>query len=277
MAQPDRAARGPRIHPTAVVHPHARLDEGVEVGPYAVIGADVTVGAGTVIGPHVVIHDGVTIGRNNVFAAHVVIGGRPQDRAWRGERTRVVIGDDNVFSEFASVDRATGEGHETRIGNGTYVMSGVKISHNCAVGDGVVIVSGTQLGGWVCVDRDAYIGGMSGVHQFVHVGRLAMVAGMTAVRQDVPPYVMVAGLRTRAVGLNVVGLQRHGIPPADRMALRRAFRVFFQSGLSMDDALAALEPEAAASPPVRHFVEFIRAARARKRGIVRWHPGETAW
>lgn len=267
--------RGTVIHPTAVVHSMAHIEDGVEVGAYAVVGAGAMIGTGTVVGPHSVLHDGVVLGRNNELAAHVVIGGRPQDLAYRGEPTRVVIGDGNIFSEFASVDRATGEGHETRIGNGAYIMSCTKVSHNCRVGDGAIIVSGAQIGGWVDVGDHAYLGGMSGVHQFVHVGRLAIVAGLSGVVRDVPPYLMVGGFRAGAIGLNAVGLQRHGIPPADRLALRRAFRIFFQSHLSMDAALEALEVEAAKSAPVKHMLDFIRAARERKRGIIRWR-AETA-
>lgn len=270
MRDPERRAAGPHVHPTAVVHPGARLGDGVRVGPYAVIEDDTVIGDGTVIGPHTVIHAHVEVGRDNHLAAHVVIGSRPQDRAYRGEPTRVVIGDGNIISEFASVDRATGDGLETRIGHGAYIMSGVRISHNCVVGDGAVVVSGTQLGGWVHLGPQAYLGGISGIHQFVHVGRLAMVAGHSGVRQDVPPYVMAAGFRARAVGLNTVGMVRHGLPPADRLALRRAFRLVYRSGLPMAEALRALDPATAASPAVQEFVDFIRAAAGRHRGIVRW-------
>jgi UDP-N-acetylglucosamine acyltransferase len=258
------------VHPTAVVHRSAHLAEGVEIGPYAVIEAEAVIGEGTIIGPHSVIHQGVRLGRRNRLAAHVVIGGRPQDRAYQGEPTRVTIGDDNLFSEFASVDRATGEGNETRIGNGTYIMSSARISHNCRIEDGALIVSGVALGGWVEIGEHAYVGGLSGVHQFVRIGRMAMVAGLSGVRQDVPPYVMVAGFVARAVGLNRVGLDRHGVSPQDRQALRRAFRLFFRSGLSMDAAIETIEPLGAASEPVRQFLEFVRAARTRTRGIVRW-------
>jgi len=267
--------RGTAIHPTAVVQSTAQLGAGVEVGAYAVIGAGVVIGAGTVVGPHGVIHDGVVIGRKNELAAHVVIGGRPQDRAYGGEPTHVRIGDANIISEFASVDRATGEGHETRVGNGTYIMSSVKISHNCRIGDGAIIVSGTQLGGWVDVGEHAYVGGITGVHQFVHIGRLAIVAGCSGVRQDVPPYVMAGGFTARALGLNTVGMRRHGVSPADRLALRRAFRIFYQSHLAMEPAIAALEVEAVRSVPVRHMLDFLRAARERKRGIIRWRAETT--
>jgi UDP-N-acetylglucosamine acyltransferase len=269
MPDADRIA-GAVVHPTAVVHPGAQLGDGVTVGPYAVVEAGVVVGDGTWIGPHSVIHEHVALGRRNRLAAHVVIGGRPQDRAYRGEPTRIVIGDDNLFSEFTSVDRATGEGHQTRIGNGAYVMSFAKISHNCEIGDGANIVSGVQLGGWVHVGAEAYVGGVVGVHQFVRIGRLAMIAGMTGVAQDVPPYVMVAGYRGRAVGLNTVGLQRHGVSAADRQALHRAFRTFFMSGLPQAEAIAQLDDQARECVYVQEFVAFIRAARERNRGIVRW-------
>lgn len=270
MQSPEQVPAGPAVHPTAIIHPSAHLEEGVRVGPYAVIGANVAVGSGTTIGPHSVVHDDVAIGRDNAIAAHVVIGGTPQDRAYKGERTRVVIGDRNIFSEFASVDRATGEGLQTHIGSGTYIMSGVKISHNCHVEDGAIVVSGSQIGGWVRIGEKAYIGGMCGVHQFVHVGRMVMVAGLSAVRQDVPPYLLVAGFSTRAIGLNRVGLLRHGVSPSDRLALRRVFRLFFQMRLPADEALGMIEREARSCEPARHFLEFVQEARARKRGIVRW-------
>ncbi len=270
MKDRDSQVRGATVHPTAIVHTSAELGDGVEIGPYAVIGAHSVIGAGTVVGAHNVIHDHITMGRNNQLAAHVVIGGRPQDKAYRGERTRVVIGDDNIFSEFASVDRATGEGHETRIGDGAYIMSSAKISHNCSIGNGAIVVTGVALGGWVHVDDHAYLGGISGVHQFVHIGRLVMVAGHSGVRQDVPPYVMVAGFQSRAVGLNQVGLQRHGVSPADRLALRRVFKIFFQSGLSLDAAIQAIEADGGGGAPAQHFLSFVRAARERNRGIVRW-------
>jgi UDP-N-acetylglucosamine acyltransferase len=275
MQEPDSQVRAAIVHPSAVVHPSADLSDGVEVGPYAIIGAHSTIGSGTVVGPHCVIHDHITLGRNNVLAAHVVIGGRPQDKAYHGERTRIVIGDDNLFSEFASVDRATGDGNETRIGDGAYIMSCVKISHNSYIGNGAIVVSGSQLGGWVHLGEHAYVGGVSGVHQFVHIGRLAMVAGHSGVRQDIPPYVMVAGFQARAVGLNLVGLRRHGISPADRLALRRVFKLFFRSGLSMEAAIHAIEAQADGSIPTQEFLEFVRASRGRNRGIVRWQ-SETA-
>lgn len=273
MRDPSSLSHGPAVHPTAVVHASARLGDGVVIGPYAVVEADVVVGAGTVVGPHSVIHDNVSLGRDNHLASHVVLGGRPQDRGYRGERTRVVIGDQNEFSEFASVDRAAGEGHETRIGSGVYIMSFVKISHNCVLGDGVTVVSGSQIAGWVHIDEHAFLGGVTGIHQYVHIGRMVMVGGMSGVGQDVPPYMLVSGARARVRTVNTVGLERNGVPPADRQALRRAFRIFYRSGLTLAKAVDALRPEAEGSAYVRHFLDFIVAAREGRRGILRWETG----
>jgi UDP-N-acetylglucosamine acyltransferase len=270
VSEPAGITRPPVIHPTAIVHGSARLEHGVEIGPYAVVGANAVIGAGTVVGAHSVIHDDVTLGRNNQIEPHVVIGGRPQDRSYSGERTRTVIGDANIFSAFASVDRASGEGLETRMGSGIYLMSFAKVSHNCAVGDGVTIVSGAQIGGWAYIGPQAYLGGLSGVHQFVHIGRLAMIAGMSGVSQDVPPFILAEGRPGRARGLNRVGLQRQGVQMADRLALRRAFRIYFQSNLSLEASLPALDEEAGKCGHVREFQEFIQSARDRKRGVVRW-------
>ncbi len=260
------------VHPGAVVHPSAHLGAGVEIGAFAVIGAGVVIGAGSVIGPHSVIHDNVHLGDRNTLAAHVVIGARPQDRSYGGEPTRVMVGDENRISEFCSIERATGDGNETRIGDRNYIMSSVRVSHNCVVDSDTTIVSGTQLGGWVHVGDQAYLGGLSGVHQHVRIGRLVMLAGLSGARQDVPPFVMAAGLMARAVGLNRVGLARQGVPPDDRLALQRVFRLFFRERRTMDEALRAIEAEAAGSPSAQEFLAFIRLSRGRNRGIVRWQP-----
>lgn len=272
MRDPSGVPRGVVVHPTAIVHPSARLEDGVEIGAYTVIGANTVVGAGTVIGPHCVIHDNVELGRDNRLAAHVVAGGWPQDRAYSGEPTRVVIGDGNRFSEFCSIERSTGEGSETRIGDRNFIMSSVRVSHNCVIGSDTTIVSGTQLGGWAQVGDQAYLGGLSGVHQFVRVGRLAMLAGLSGARQDVPPFVMAAGLMARAVGLNRVGLQRQGVAPADLLVLQRVFRKFFRERRTMEEAILAIEAEASNSHPAQEFLAFVRSARERTRGIVRWQP-----
>lgn len=264
------AASGPVIHPTAVVGDGARLESGVVVGPYTVIGDDVVIGEGTRIGPHVVIEDGVRIGRDNLISTSVVLGCLPQDRHFLGERSHVIIGDRNLIREFASVSRATGAGEATTIGDDTFVMSYVRIDHNVHIGDRVVLVGGSMVAGHVEVGDDAYIGGMTGLHQFVRVGRLAMVGAFTLARQDCPPFVLIAGQPGRARALNLVGLRRKGIAAADRSALRRAFRLLYQSQLGMSRALAALTEELGEHPLVSELITFVGSARGSRRGLVRW-------
>lgn len=263
-----------RVHPTAVIDAAAELEPGVVVGPYAVIGPRVRIGSGTRLGAHVVVEPDVTIGRDNELGVGVAIGCRPQHRAYGGERSYVRIGDRNIFGDYATVSRGYGEGTATEIGSETYIMSYVRVDHNCRIGNRVTITSGAGLGGHVTVDDLAYVGGNGGVHQFVRIGRLGMVGAVSMVRQDVPPYVLVAGMPARAHTLNVVGLGRAGVPPIHRRALKRAFTLLYRSGLTTSEAVERLEEELGGDPYVAHIIAFIRSG-SRERGFVRW-AGETS-
>ncbi|MDQ7849403.1 MAG: acyl-ACP--UDP-N-acetylglucosamine O-acyltransferase [Armatimonadota bacterium] len=261
------------VHPTAVVHPGARLHPGVVVGPYAVVGSDVVVGPGTRIGPHVVIEDGVRIGMDNEISSGATLGTIPQDRHFQGERSYLVIGDRNRIREYVNISRATGEGAATVVGNECLIMCSAHIGHNCRLGDRVVVVNGVQMAGHVQVDDGAYIGGMTGIHQFVHIGRLAMIGGFSLLRQDCPPFMLAEGRPARCRSLNRVGLQRQGISAGDRAVLRRAFRILYQSALGLGQALERLQAELGDHPLVGELVAFLRAARERPRGVVRWASG----
>ncbi len=260
------------VHPTAVVHPGARLGPGVAVGPYAVIGADVVVGPGTRIGPHVVIEDGVRIGADNEISSGATLGTTPQDRHFQGERSYLVIGDRNRIREYVNISRATGEDAATVVGDECLIMCSAHIGHNCRLGDRVIVVNGVQMAGHVQVGDGAYIGGMTGIHQFVHIGRLAMIGGFSLLRQDCPPFMLAEGRPARCRGLNRVGLQRQGIGSADRAVLRRAFRILYQSALGMSQALERLQAELGGHPLVGELIAFLVAARQRPRGVVRWLP-----
>ncbi|MDR5702744.1 MAG: acyl-ACP--UDP-N-acetylglucosamine O-acyltransferase [Armatimonadota bacterium] len=263
------------VHPTAIIDPTAVLEEGVVVEPYAIIGPHVVIGSGTVVGPRAVIEAGTIIGRGNQISAGVVIGCPPQDRHFRGEESRVVIGDGNIIREYATISRATGTGTETVIGNENYIMSYVRIDHNCRIGNHVVLVSGVQLGGYVQVDDHAYVGGLSGIHQFVRVGRLSMIAACSMVRQDIPPYMLADGHPARIRALNHVGLRRAGIPAESRRALKRAFRLLYQSQLTLSQAIEKIEQELGEDAAVGNLLEFLRASRRgapMTRGVARWEP-----
>lgn len=268
----ERTAAPPRIHPTAVVDPTAELGPGVIVGPFAVVGARAVIGAGTTLGAHAVVEPGVVVGRDNTLGVGVALGCRPQHRQYRGEPSGLIVGDRNIFGDYASVSRGFGEGTATEIGSDGYIMSYVRIDHNCRVGDGVTITSGAGLAGYAQVDDGAYVGGNGGLHQFVRVGRLAMIGAVSLVRQDVPPYVLAAGVPARAHALNVVGLRRAGVPQPHRRALRRAFSLLYLRGLTFPAAVEAMAAELGDDPYVAHMLAFLRSG-AHGRGFVRWTRG----
>lgn len=253
------------VHPTAVVHPGARLHETVEVGPYAVIGDGVEIGPHTVIGPHVVIQGPAVIGARNRIAAGVCLGGDPQDVGYRGENTWLRIGDDNVIREHVTIHRGTPKGRgETVIGNGNYIMTHVHVGHDCRIGDRIVLTHGVGLSGFVEIEDRAIVGGMTGLHQFVRVGTMAMVGGCSYVHKDVPPFMLVSGNPARVWGPNTVGLRRNGLDSATRLRLKAAFRRLYRSGLNISQALESLEQEMD-DPHIAHLIRFIRGSR---RGVL---------
>ncbi|MDQ7819741.1 MAG: acyl-ACP--UDP-N-acetylglucosamine O-acyltransferase [Armatimonadota bacterium] len=257
----------PGIHPTAVVHPGARLGRDVAVGPYAVVEDGAVVGDRTVVGAHCVIRRGVTLGEDNRLSVGVVLGEDPQHRRYAGEVSFVRIGNRNILREYVTVNRAYGEGQATEIGDDNYLMSYVHIGHNCVIRNHVILTSGTKLAGHALVDDQANLGGQVGVHQFVRIGRLVMIGGGSVVRQDVPPFILAFGLPARAYGPNTVGLSRAGVPPVHRTMIKRAFMLLYRSGLALPTALGRVEAELGDDPYVREMVEFIRASS--DRGIVR--------
>ena len=253
------------VHPTAVVAAGAELDEAVEIGPYAVVGAEARVGARTVVGSHTVIEGRVEIGPDCRIGSHVVLGAPPQDLKYRAEPTRVVIGEQAIIREFASVHRASvGGTGVTRIGPHAYLMAYVHVAHDCRIDEHVIMANQASLAGHVEIGRHALIGGMTGVHQFVRIGEYAFVGACSAVLQDIPPYVKAQGNRAKPFGLNVVGLRRQGFSPEALQALKEAYRIVYASDLNTSQALAQLETVREFPPAVQPFIEFIRRSQ---RGI----------
>ena len=255
-----------KIHETAVIYPGARLGRDVEVGPYSVIGENVFIGDGTKIGSHVVIEGWTTIGRECQIHHGACVGNAPQDLKFKGEKTFVYIGDNTIIREFVTINRATGEGEETRIGSNCLLMGTVHIAHNCVIGNNVVISNHAGLAGHVTVEDRAIISGLSGVHQFVKIGRNAMVGGASKVVQDVPPFVIADGRPARVCGLNSVGIARAGLSEDVRKNLKRAYRMLYRSGMKLSDAIVAMEQELDSSEPVDHLLRFLRNVN---RGICR--------
>jgi UDP-N-acetylglucosamine acyltransferase len=235
------AAMATSVHPTAVIDPAARLGEGVTVGPYAVIGPDVEIGDGSRIGPHAVIDGRVRMGRRNRIFPGACIGLEPQDLKYDGAATEVVIGDDNTIRECVTINRATGEGEQTRLGDGNLLMAYSHLGHNCHLGDRIVIANGVAVAGHVVIGDRAVIGGVLGIHQFVHIGGLAMVGGMSRIDRDVPPFSLVEGHPGRVRGLNRIGLRRSGL--AERQGgdelrdLQETWALLYRSDRVLADAL----------------------------------------
>jgi UDP-N-acetylglucosamine acyltransferase len=247
------------IHPTAVVSPRAEVDLGVRVGAYAVIEEDVVVGEGCEIGAHAVVKRFTSLGvRNRVFE-HATLGGEPQDVKFKGEASRLVIGDDNLIREYVTMHRASGEGAATRVGSRNFLMIGVHIAHNCEVGDDNIFANGVALAGHITVEDHVFLSSNVGAHQFVRMGRYAMVGGKSKIVQDVLPFFTTDGNPARVRGLNTVGLRRAGFAPETRLALKRAYQLLFRSRVPL--AVALKELEGMEDAHVRHLADFIRGSR----------------
>jgi UDP-N-acetylglucosamine acyltransferase len=262
------------IHPTAVVSPGARLAPDVRVGAYAVVEDDVVIGAGCEVGAHAVVKRFTSLGERNRVYEHATLGGEPQDVKFRGEPSRLVVGDDNLIREYVTIHRASGEGGATRVGSRNFLMIGVHVAHNCEVGDDNTLANGAALAGHVLVEDHVFFSSNVGAHQFVRFGRYAMVGGKTKVVQDVLPFFTTDGNPPRVRGLNTIGLRRGGFRPESRASLKRAYQMLFRARLPLRSALAALEE--IDDEHVSHLVAFIRASR---RGFTREereapHPSE---
>ncbi|OUL36928.1 acyl-[acyl-carrier-protein]--UDP-N-acetylglucosamine O-acyltransferase [Nostoc sp. T09] len=229
------------IHPTAVIHPNSELHPSVQVGAYAVIGAHVKVGPETIIGAHVVLEGPCEIGARNQIFPGATIGMEPQDLKYVGEPTWVKIGDNNQIREYVTINRATGAGEATVIGNGNLLMAYVHVAHNCVIEDHVIIPNSVALAGHVHIESRARLGGVLGVHQFVRIGKHSMIGGMARIDRDVPPYMLVEGNPARVRTLNLVGLKRSGMNPGELQTLKKAFRILYRSNLTFKEALEQLE------------------------------------
>ncbi|MFP5272532.1 acyl-ACP--UDP-N-acetylglucosamine O-acyltransferase [Coleofasciculus sp.] len=228
------------IHPTAVIHPGAQLHPTVQIGAYAVIGDNVKVGSQTKIGAHAVLEGPTEIGARNQIFPGAAIGLEPQDLKYDGAPSWVRIGDDNRIREYVTINRATGAGEATVIGDSNLLMAYVHVAHNCVLENSVVIANGVALAGHVHIESKATIGGVLGIHQFVHIGRLAMVGGMSRIDRDVPPYMLVEGNPARVRSLNLVGLKRAGISAESLEDLKKAFRMLYRSDYTFNQALEQL-------------------------------------
>jgi UDP-N-acetylglucosamine acyltransferase len=253
-----------QVHSTAIVSKKAKLADDVVVGPYAIIGDNATVGSKTIIYANCVIDGNTTIGCRCEIFTGAVIGSRPQDLKYKGERSFLEIGDNNIIREYCTFNPGTGEGGKTIVGNNNLFMAYSHIAHDCVVGNNCAIANNGTLAGHVTIEDMAVVGGLVAIHQFVRIGMLSIIGGCSKVVQDIPPYSTCDGHPARVYGLNLIGLRRHGILKDSIEGLDRAFRILFNSGFTPKHALEKLK-EASYGAEVSYLVNFIKNSQ---RGIV---------
>ena len=255
------------IHPTAIVAPGARLHPTVEVGPYAVIGPGVQIGAGSSVGPHAVIEGRTRIGERNRVFQFASVGAQPQDLKYAGEDSALEIGNENLIREFTTLHKGTtGGGGVTRIGDRNLFMAYSHVAHDCRVGDGCVFANGATLGGHVEVGDHAILGGLAAVHQFTRIGRHAFLAGGTMVVMDIPPFCMAQGDRAELVGVNSIGMARHGFTEEQITRVKEAYRFLFRSKLPLEEAVERIRTELGAPTEVQTLLGFVTSSQ---RGLTR--------
>jgi UDP-N-acetylglucosamine acyltransferase len=255
------------IHPTAVVAPEAKIAEGCSIGPYAQIGPHVTLGEDIEIGAFVVVDGWTQIGRGCEIFTHAVLGTPPQHLGYKGEETLLEIGQYTMVREFVTINRGTIEGGgRTSVGDHNFLMAYSHVGHDCRLGSHIIMANGASLAGHVEIEDYVNLGAMAGIHQFVRIGCYAMVGAYSGVGKDVPPYVMVSGIRPKPYGLNLVGLKRHNFSSGTLQALKEAFRLLYSSHLNTSQALEEITTKIESTTEIRHLVEFIQAS---KRGITK--------
>ena len=246
-----------RIHPTATIDPSARIGDGAEIAPYVIVGPQVTIGDGCVIGPRVTLERNTRLGTEVRVGSGSILGGDPQDLKYAGEESWVEVGDRTVIREYTTVNRGTAATGVTRLGSDCFIMTYVHLAHDCHLGNGVIIANGTQLAGHVTIHDRAILSGLVAVHQFVTIGSMAFIGGASRVNQDIPPFVKAVGNPVELYGLNTVGLRRANYSPETVTALKRAYRLFFNSDLNLSQAQERARQELPGGPEVDLLLQFV--------------------
>jgi len=255
-----------KIDKTAIVHPRARLADDVEAGPYTTIGKDVVIKEGARIGARVSIEGWTEIGKGCRIFTGAVVGSISQDLKYKGEKAKLIIGDNNVIREYATLNLGSSPDRPTVIGNDNLIMAYAHIAHDCKIGNGVILANAATLAGHVSIEDRVVIGGLTAIHQFCRMGTLSITGGCSKVTQDIVPYSMADGHPARPYGLNIAGLKRANFSPSLRLQLKRVYKWLFTSGFSIPNALEKIENEVPFSPEVSNVINFIKGS---ERGISR--------
>lgn len=253
------------IHRSALIDPAAQVGEDVSVGPFSILGPNVVIGDHCQIAAHVVIERNTRLGNGVRVGYGSVLGADPQDLKYKGEETWVEIGDATIIREYCTINRGTPATGKTTVGQRCFIMTYVHIAHDCVIGDDVILANSIQMAGHVTVDDRAIISGLVPIHQFVRVGTFAFVGGGSRVNQDVPPFTKAVGNPVHLYGLNSVGLQRAGFSPEVKLALKKAYRLVFNSHLTVSQGIGRARTEIPAVAEVETFLRFIEASQ---RGVL---------
>lgn len=255
------------IDPRAIIDPAAQIADDVEIGPWTMVGPDVVIEEGTTIGPHVVVKGPTHIGKHNRIFQFCSIGEDCQDKKYAGEATRLEIGDHNIFREACTIHRGTVQDNSlTKIGSHNLFMVNVHIAHDVVMGDQCILANDTNIAGHVHIGDYAILGGASQVHQFVKIGAHSMCGTGSIVLKDVPAYIMANGNSAKPHGINIEGLKRRGFEKSDIQALRKAYKVIYRQGLTVEEALTELAPLEQDSSAVSLLIETVKQST---RGIIR--------
>jgi len=260
-----------KIDPTAIVSKKAYIEPGVEIGSYSIIGDDVYIGKDTIIGPHVVIEGPTRIGERNRIYQFASIGTPPQDITYRGEKTELIIGDENIIREFVTINRATTkEEGKTIIGDRNYFMAYAHIAHDCRLGNDIIMGNIATLGGHVRVGDHAIISAFVAVHQFVRIGEYAFVGAKCGVDRDIPPFMLASvdetGPRAKIFGVNSVGLRRKGFSKEVIEGLKKAYKIIWRENRNLSNAIEQVRKEIEPFPELERLISFLKSS---KRGITR--------
>ncbi|MFC2352773.1 acyl-ACP--UDP-N-acetylglucosamine O-acyltransferase [Eikenella halliae] len=255
------------IHPTAIIDPKAELDSSVKVGAYTIIGPNVQIGAGSEIGPHAVIEGHTTIGKNNRIFQFASLGAIPQDKKYRSEPTRLIIGNGNTIREFTTFNLGTVTGiGETRIGDDNWIMAYCHLAHDCVIGSHTIFANNASLAGHVTIGDYVILGGYTLVFQFCQIGNYAMTAFAAGVHKDVPPYFMAAGYRAEPAGINSEGMRRNGFTPEQIANVKNAYKTLYRQGLPYEEARSQIAQAAETAPELAVLRDFLADSQ---RSIIR--------
>lgn len=254
------------IHKTAIIDSKAKLATGIEVGPYSTIGPNVTIAKNVKIGSFCVIDGNTTIAEGCSIFTGAVIGSIPQDLKYKGEKSFLEIGKNNIIREYTTMNLGTGEGGTTKVGSNNLFMAYSHIAHDCIVGDDCIIANCGTLAGHVTIEDKAVVGGLVAIHQFVRMGKISIVGGCSKVVQDIPPFSTCDGHPTKVYGLNLIGLKRAGVAEDSINGLKHAFKFLFRKGLSLPHALEKIQKEIPQSEEIKHLIHFFQTS---ERGVCR--------